>query len=581
MPKSIDEIRINNIKGISSLSLKFNGLFENRLNILVAPNGFGKTSFAVGFDSMSSVQINLQKDDLHNGSTSLVPKIELDITDSNNMTTYIVNNTSNNLSSAYDVSVIKSRLYSKTSQGYGKVKATSKFAHKELELVSSIPRTTNLGYLKSNFNSKFPVHRNEVLHIEDFLKANPNLMLSILHNIDLSRMGQVRVANVLVKIEQGDGNTSLVSSILADIQQIDFLDELFETLGNYIDQNELMKKLVSLYQLVSLIRTSRTVFMNFLKRELYKGWKARLNSIVQVINTAGASQISLTENAGKLKFNLSNVTKMSNGQRDVVSFVSQLYRTEYEFLYKSSNENSIVIIDEIFDYLDNANIITCQYFISKFLEDFKLRNKNIFPLILTHLAPAEFDTYRLKKVKCHFLQPRQSRVQNQDLRNMIKARADRTITDTESEELSAYYLHYHSTSFSNPPAIGLSNSSLDNQTFYQALDLELQNFIGGGNNYDPFSICAAIRIRAEKKIYNSLNPGDQAQFLRERGTNNKLEYASSKGVSIPEIFYLMGVLYNEALHVKGHQFSYYESKIDHQIKNTTICNLIKEIESMT
>lgn len=49
----INEIHIENIKGLQCFDLK-QPIQPNRPNILVAPNGFGKTSLAIAFNSLKS-----------------------------------------------------------------------------------------------------------------------------------------------------------------------------------------------------------------------------------------------------------------------------------------------------------------------------------------------------------------------------------------------------------------------------------------------------------------------------------------------------------------------------------------------
>jgi predicted ATP-binding protein involved in virulence len=58
----IKSIAIENIKGIQSENFTLD-LIPNKPNILVAPNGFGKSSFAIGFDALRTNKIEL--DDKH------------------------------------------------------------------------------------------------------------------------------------------------------------------------------------------------------------------------------------------------------------------------------------------------------------------------------------------------------------------------------------------------------------------------------------------------------------------------------------------------------------------------------------
>lgn len=57
----ISKIEINNIKGIGNLTINQN-IHPNRPNILVAPNGFGKSSLAVAFKTLVANKIELKPD---------------------------------------------------------------------------------------------------------------------------------------------------------------------------------------------------------------------------------------------------------------------------------------------------------------------------------------------------------------------------------------------------------------------------------------------------------------------------------------------------------------------------------------
>ena len=50
----IKSIEINKVKGIDNLKLELN-LIPNKPSIFVAPNGFGKSSITIAFDSISAL----------------------------------------------------------------------------------------------------------------------------------------------------------------------------------------------------------------------------------------------------------------------------------------------------------------------------------------------------------------------------------------------------------------------------------------------------------------------------------------------------------------------------------------------
>ena len=81
--------------------------------------------------------------------------------------------------------------------------------------------------------------------------------------------------------------------------------------------------------------------------------------------------------------------EISNGERDVLCFIAKLFEAKS----KLKKEHSILIIDEIFDYLDDANLIAVQYFLTKLIMLYKSEGKELYPIILTHLDPMYFNTY--------------------------------------------------------------------------------------------------------------------------------------------------------------------------------------------
>lgn len=57
--------------------------------------------------------------------------------------------------------------------------------------------------------------------------------------------------------------------------------------------------------------------------------------------------------------------EISNGQRDVLTFIIQLLKFQSTL---RNGKKYLLIIDEVFDYLDDANIIAAQYYLSNLLK---------------------------------------------------------------------------------------------------------------------------------------------------------------------------------------------------------------------
>ena len=72
----ITELHIENIKGLQNFELK-QSIQPNRPNILVAPNGFGKTSLAIAFKSLKNSKLDLDESSYYNGDNSNKPILRL------------------------------------------------------------------------------------------------------------------------------------------------------------------------------------------------------------------------------------------------------------------------------------------------------------------------------------------------------------------------------------------------------------------------------------------------------------------------------------------------------------------------
>jgi len=57
----IKSIEIIHVKGIGNHPFQLD-LIPNKPNILVAPNGFGKSSFGIAFDSLGGIKLNRCKE---------------------------------------------------------------------------------------------------------------------------------------------------------------------------------------------------------------------------------------------------------------------------------------------------------------------------------------------------------------------------------------------------------------------------------------------------------------------------------------------------------------------------------------
>ena len=74
----ISEIRIENVKGYGSSGKKLNvNLDPQKINLCVAPNGFGKSSLATAFESLKKSRIEISEDNKHIGQKNEPSSLKL------------------------------------------------------------------------------------------------------------------------------------------------------------------------------------------------------------------------------------------------------------------------------------------------------------------------------------------------------------------------------------------------------------------------------------------------------------------------------------------------------------------------
>ncbi|MQW47907.1 AAA family ATPase, partial [Sinorhizobium meliloti] len=102
---TISKIHIENIRGFEKVSLTVN-LRPNCTNILVAPNGFGKSSICTAFNCARGSKLNVDEKDKHKKKDTAVSRLSIEY-DGN---TLHANSNLNEISGEFDIHVIKSNI---------------------------------------------------------------------------------------------------------------------------------------------------------------------------------------------------------------------------------------------------------------------------------------------------------------------------------------------------------------------------------------------------------------------------------------------------------------------------------------
>jgi hypothetical protein len=577
--EKIQSITIENIKGIEKKVFNLD-IIPNKPSILVAPNGFGKSSFAIAFNSLNRDRIKLKDEHFHKNDLNFIPRISLSVERCGNLTTLEADNSKNEISQEFSCFVINSQLYArgKGSQ-YGRATATLEI--EDIVLENKIPRNEKFNYSLKENQKRFGNNSKVLTNIRQLLDKR-TLIVELFEKEE----GKKKLFDEAIKAK----NQKVINTFIKNINILPSnktKDEIFIHIGNNLSElrnitclkciADIIKKYednevssyLSAIQFIWLYNDDKKGFEKVYEHSKYIIKKDKFKDFISTFDSTW-KKIEAKEERGQLVVKFPPAKDISNGQRDVLSFVSMLFRAREKFT-KPSN---ILIIDEVFDYLDDANLVAVQYYITKFIDEMKKEGKNIYPLILTHLDPSYFKAFAFSNLKIYYLNKQQAQT-SIHFENLLKCRNKDSIKD----DVSKYLLHYHTEGINKRDdfkSLGLKETWGEENNFKDYINEEAQKYLQGNKDYDPFAVCCAVRVKIEENVYNRLNKEeDKVLFLGTHKTREKLDFAESKGVSSPEIYYLLGIIYNDGMHWKENYDNV--TPIVTKLTNLTIKQMIKEV----
>ncbi len=396
---------------------------------------------------------------------------------------------------------------------------------------------------------------------------------------ELDRIGQVRnsqaIADLVAEINQQDGTADqLLSWIeankLAELEAIEPLKLVAEIiLSSNLGITARHIAFLAAIQISRLYDADKPKFKRAQKYASYLIEKKQYLQMLAAFNTSWCAIIP-KEKGRKLVVEFPKAKHISNGQRDVITFVALLHRAQNRL----RGRNGILIIDEVFDYLDDANLVAVQYYITKMIDRYKEEGRRLYPLILTHLNPHYFKSFVFSKQKIYYLDKRNINANPA----MIKLLRNREKPSIE-QDVSKHLLHYHPDDINKRQefeALNLKATWGEGQNFNTFIEEECRKYAENEADFDPLAVCCAVRNLVEKNAYQQLQSQvDRDTFINTYKTRNKLEFAESVGASIPEYFYLLGVIYNESMHWREGQDNL--SPIAAKLENSTVRSLICKV----
>jgi hypothetical protein len=556
---NISTIEIINIKGIENKLFKLD-LIPNKPNILVAPNGFGKSSFAIAFDSLKSNKIELDDKDYFNKKTENRPVLRISLS---NGTTLTADDNQNTIVDNFDVFVINNQTEPKSVlQSYdGRTFAKTSLDIKQTVLIQTIPQRVDFDYNSANIKSNFGANGSKLLTNITKIFSCGQLFHRIENEVDFTRFELKSYKTILdssftqINLQTGTGN-SIKDWINANILTLfKGLDE-FVKLSNIITSfgfPEVKDEIDSYLTAWQIITVKNIMGVNYRKACKYLYYLDEKEDYTQTIAAFNPVKdrfdIKPKVEGSSLIVKWPKAHEISNGQRDILTFIALLFKSRRNF----KKTDCILVIDEIFDYMDDANLITFQYYISTFIDEMKRRKRRIFPILLTHLDPLFFNHFCFNetKIKVNYLKEINIK-SNQQILKLIYKREDSSIKDN----VDAYYFHFHpsistidlTTEFT---ALKLNTDWATPERFLNKIYREVRRYLFETTTFDPLAICFGVRIQIEKLVYEKIPDEENKRLFIEEtnGTKNKLHFAQSIGIHIPETYFLLGIIYNTSLHL--------------------------------
>lgn len=605
----ISEIRVKNIKGFGDATQPIKvSIIPNKVNLLVAPNGWGKSSLTAAFESLRSNKIDVEKENKYKQDETL----DSELTIVYNGTSYTANSRKNEINNLFTCKVIHCDLYSKAvSQNLGAYSNTRGYLDiKDIE-IRSIPQKVVLYYKYSEEKTAFGKNGKILNNLSDFFKNRERLLLFCDKDVgdSIAKMGGKKVGALFesIKKELNDINEketverikrTVDSSIFSEINANDAYSRLKRVFCNGKSDIEAFTDIV---QIIDFFNHNKANIKAYFKYDEYISFKTELDKNISDLNSTWkeikSKEIAgkTVENSGKLVVEFPYADVVSNGQRDILTFTVRLQAFKASLKPKKSY---LLLIDEVFDYLDDANVLAAQYYLTHLIKYAKEINSTLIVGIFTHLDPKYFRSYTFAKkmLKVSYLKDVTAQAST-EMKTFIAFRQGLNHKDEGDEKLlwdnlSKYCFHYHPNlpnfkgKLSEINKTRSKNKVKENWgegTFLlEYLLAELNKYLSNQPVYDPYAVSLAIRIATEKKVYDSFdNETDKNEFanIRDKGTQDKMEFAEGKGKMIPDAYYILCLIHGESDHIEYDENTkqFKEKPVIYKLNNIVVKHMIAEL----
>lgn len=558
---------------------------------MYAPNGFGKSSLATAFESLKRNKLDVSADNKHYQHQDHPSKLVLTMDGKD----YMADENKNTLNSVLRVCVIHNRTrVDYTKKVFAHIISVNAFSKIKELIICSIPPKIESKYLISKCRKNFGKNGKILEPIGDFL-SDAHFLISLHHIFNILSKYQTHkrydlIQSIISNIAALEGNRDRVISQIEDawfsaLEAEEYYSEFLKYYKSLFIGKSKIYAFNLFYQILFLWEHERANLMSLIKRAKYDIYKERININLSLLNTTG-QVIQAVEKEGYLIIEFPHAETISNGQRDVLTFAAEL------MIFKSSispNKKYLLIIDEVFDYLDDANTLAAQYYLSKIVNSNK---NNIYIMLLTHLNPFTFRNYVFNPKTINEVYLCESLPHATiDVKTFIAFR-ERLDPRNHPERQALYdniskdILHYnpnaadHSADIAAYHRPGVKSSWGDPMAFKEMLISELNKYLSFNQIYDPYAVAVALRLRVEKLMYMSLsNQKLKDDFVDTHKTNNKLEFCERNGIIVPDAFFIVNSIHNSADHLKQNPITgvFEEKQMVYKLNNNVVHHIVAEI----
>jgi len=583
----IKTICIENVKGFGNRKCFDLNIYPNKPSILVAPNGFGKSSLTTAFNSLNGNRIDLHKNHRYQENETNQPFLSIKYDDNGSTSTLCADESSNHISAVFDIFVINNKVEAKAKNMRlpgGASRAVASMEINPIVLIQTIPPRVTISYSITSSRTILSNNKTVLPNIENLFSSN-KFLEKLSQNftiLDRSRniTPQRKVDSLLEIISSRSGTVSEIlrwieNEKLSELQNIEYISDIAQIVHEYqFFTYSLCESYLVAIQISNIYNFDKDTFKKACKYKIYEIEKKGYEDIFSFFKSTWKN-IRPTVKDGSLLLSLPKAHHISNGQRDVWTFIALLQKAKNHF----KKDHCILIIDEVFDYLDDANLTAVQFYISNLINDLKSDGKKFYPLILTHLNPMYFRNFTFNNQHVYYLDNQNTTI-NQHMKKLIinRKKFEEVNAGIKEDKLSKYFLHFEPesldlvdkfTEYSLQTNWGLSTA------FYDFVLNQVNDYIND-RSYCAFSVCCGVRVKIESKTYSLISdPTIKNDFLFEHGTKKKLQYAQDKGIEVSDIYFLLGVIYNDGMHWKNNYDNV--SPIVSKLNNLTIKNMIKKV----